>query len=259
VTDADAERAVRRQRTLESWVARTARPLDALAIAFLAVIFTRWLLDGRPAEAAIRNLAGDIGIAVWIAFAVDYFVRLTLSVPRGAFVRTHKLDLLMVLLPFLRIVRVVIVVARSIRQISTQRIAGSILGIAAAVVSMGALLEWRFESRADGASIDTLGHAFWWAIVTTTTVGYGDTYPVTWEGRVVAAMVMLVGVGLIGTVSASVASWFVARRREAEAGAAAGSTLDVAALQVQLEVLAAEQARIRELLERMAPDGTPGG
>ena len=56
--------------------------------------------------------AGDIGIAVWIAFAVDYFVRLTLSVPRGAFVRTHKLDLLMVLLPFLRIVRVVIIIVR---------------------------------------------------------------------------------------------------------------------------------------------------
>jgi voltage-gated potassium channel len=257
VTDPSAERDLRRQRVLESWVARTARPLDVLAIAFLAVIFTRWLLDGRPAEAAIRNLAGDIGIAVWIAFAVDYFVRLTLSVPRGAFVRTHKLDLLMVLLPFLRIVRVVIIIVRSVRQISTQRIAGSILGIAAAVVSVGALLEWRFESRADGASIDTLGHAFWWAIVTTTTVGYGDTYPVTWQGRIVAAMVMLVGVGLIGTVSASVASWFVARRREAEA--VAGSPVDVAALQGQLEVLAAEQARIRVLLERIAPDATPGG
>ena len=78
MTDPNAERDLRRQRTLEAWVARTARPLDVLAIAFLAVIFTRWLLDGRPAEAAIRNLAGDIGIAVWIAFAVDYFVRLTL-------------------------------------------------------------------------------------------------------------------------------------------------------------------------------------
>ena len=213
-------------------------------------------VDGRPAEAAIRNLAGDIGIAVWIAFAVDYFVRLTLSVPRGAFVRTHKLDLLMVLLPFLRILRVIMIVIRSIRQIPTQRIAASMVGIAAGVVSIGALLEWRFESRADGASIDTLGHAFWWAIVTTTTVGYGDTYPVTWQGRIVAAMVMLVGVGLIGTVSASVASWFVARRREAEA--VAGSPVDVAALQGQLEVLAAEQARIRELLERIAPDATPG-
>lgn len=259
VTAPNADRAARRERTLATWIARTARPLDVLAIAFLAAIFTRWLLDGRPAEAAIRNLAGDIGIAVWLAFAIDYFVRLTLSVPRGAFVRTHKLDLLMVLLPFLRIVRVVIIIVRSVRQISTQRIAGSILGIAAAVVSVGALLEWRFESRADGSSIDSLGHAFWWAIVTTTTVGYGDTYPVTWQGRIVAAMVMLVGVGLIGTVSASVASWFVARRREAAEESAAGTTVDVAALRTQLEVLAAEQTRIRELLERLAPDATPGG
>ena len=142
----------RRERALATWIRRTSRPLDVLAFAFLASVFTRWLLDGRPAEQAVRTLASDIGIAVWIAFAIDYVVRLSLSVPRGAFIRTHKLDLLMVLLPFLRIVRVVIIIVRSVRQISTQRIAGSILGIAAAVVSVGALLEWRFESRADGAS-----------------------------------------------------------------------------------------------------------
>ncbi|MFM9023187.1 MAG: S8 family serine peptidase, partial [Solirubrobacterales bacterium] len=59
---------------------------------------------------------------------------------------------------------------------------------------------------APGSNIRTIGQAYWWAIVTTTTVGYGDEYPVTWQGRVVASVVMLVGVGLIGTVSASVAS-----------------------------------------------------
>lgn len=245
---------------LATWVSRTARPLDILAFAFLGVLFTRWLLAGRPADEAIRNLAGMVGIVVWFAFAVDYFVRLTLSVPRGAFVRTHKLDLLMVLLPFLRIVRVVIIVVRSIRQISTQRIAGSILGIAAAVVSLGALLEWRFERSAEGANIHTLGQSFWWAIVTTTTVGYGDSFPVTWQGRIVAALIMLVGVGLIGTVSASVASWFVARRRDDEAARPSEASIgvtDLEGLHERLDALATEQGRIRELLERLVPGGEP--
>ena len=121
---------------------------------------------------------------------------------------------------------------------------------------MGALLEWRFESRAEGANIHTLGQAFWWAIVTTTTVGYGDEYPVTWQGRIVASVIMLIGVGLIGTVSASVASWFVARRKDAEAARAAGEAgeRDVSALHERLEGLAAEQTRIREMLERLVSD-----
>jgi voltage-gated potassium channel len=262
VSDTDTDGATteqsRRERRLATWIARTSRPLDLLAMLFLAVMFLRWLLAGRPAEGAMRNLAGWIGIAVWFAFAVDYFVRLSLSRPRGEFVRTHKLDALMVMLPFLRIIRVIIIVVRSLRQISTQTIASSILGIAAAVVAIGALLEWRFESAAKNGNIKTLGQSFWWAIVTTTTVGYGDEYPVTWQGRIVASIIMLVGVGLIGTVSASVASWFVSRRKDAEVARAedraTANATETASLHERLDALAAEQTRIRELLERLAPE-----
>ena len=66
----------RRERALATWIRRTSRPLDVLAFAFLASVFTRWLLDGRPAEQAVRTLASDIGIAVWIAFAIDYVVQI---------------------------------------------------------------------------------------------------------------------------------------------------------------------------------------
>jgi voltage-gated potassium channel len=264
VTEAAIDPADRRARRLARWAARTTRPLDLLAMLFLAALFIRWLLADRPRDEEVRNLALYLGYAVWFAFVVDYVVRLALSVPRGVFVRTHKLDLLMVLVPFLRILRVVIIIVRSIRRIPTERIAASMVGIAAAVVTLGALVVWRYESVAPGSNIRTIGQAYWWAIVTTTTVGYGDEYPVTWQGRVVASIVMLVGVGLIGTVSASVASWFVGRR---DAPAAAtergpiGDAVDGAAgvpnLEARLEALAVEQARIRELLERLVPGDAP--
>ena len=60
------------------------------------------------------------------------------------------------------------------------------------------------------ANIQTPGDALWWAMTTITTVGYGDRYPVTPEGRVVAAMLMTVGVGCFGVFTGLVASWFLA-------------------------------------------------
>ena len=254
MTDAAPTPTDPRVHALERWKARTQHPLDVLAILFLVALFSRWLLDGLPAEAWVRNLSLYLGYAVWVAFAIDYLVRLRLSVPRGEFVRTHKLDLVMVLLPFLRILRVVIIIVRSIRQISTQRIAASILAIAVGVVGIGALVVWRYESVAPKGNIRTVGDAIWWAIVTTTTVGYGNTYPVTLPGQIVATGIMIIGIGLIGTVSASVASWFVARRNEAVAAETAAHGGDLAGLHERLDGLASEQTRIRELLERLAPE-----
>ena len=67
-----------------------------------------------------------------------------------------------------------------------------------------------FEQGDPQANIRTAADALWWAVVTVTTVGYGDRYPVTESGRVVAAITMTAGVGLFGTFTAFVASWFLA-------------------------------------------------
>lgn len=59
-----------------------------------------------------------------------------------------------------------------------------------------------------GSNIKTAEDAIWWAYVTVTTVGYGDKYPITTEGRIIAAVLMTCGVGLFGTFTAYIASWF---------------------------------------------------
>ena len=78
------------------------------------------------------------------------------------------------------------------------------------VVAVGSISVLHLEAGAEGSNIKTAEDAVWWAVATITTVGYGDRYPVTSEGRVVAAFLMVVGVGLFGTVSGFVAAWFLA-------------------------------------------------
>ncbi len=86
------------------------------------------------------------------------------------------------------------------------------------------------------ANIKGVEDALWWAVVTMTTVGYGDRYPVTSEGRLVGALLMIAGVGLFGTFSGFVASWFIApRSREQES---------------ELELLRQEIAALRRAIEK---------
>jgi len=59
------------------------------------------------------------------------------------------------------------------------------------------------------SAIQSVGDAFWWAIVTTTTVGYGDVSPVTTEGRIIAVALMFVGIGFIGVFTATITSFFL--------------------------------------------------
>jgi voltage-gated potassium channel len=68
--------------------------------------------------------------------------------------------------------------------------------------------------NAPNSNIRTAEDALWWAYVTITTVGYGDKYPVTTEGRIIAAVLMTVGAGLVGTFTGFAASWFVEGRLE---------------------------------------------
>lgn len=103
-----------------------------------------------------------------------------------------------------------------------------------------AILE--FERDEPGANVRTAGDALWWAITTITTVGYGDKYPVTAEGRVVAVILMVTGGGLFSTITALIASQFVGIGRRQDGQLA------------QLNRIEAELASLRrELRERDGP------
>ncbi len=161
---------------------------------------------------------------IWALFAVEYMVKLYLVPARGRFVRTHLLDLLVVAVPvfrplraarlvrLLRLTRVGAVLFNGlgrVRAILTHKGLHFVLLSAVLVVFAGAAVELGFESHAKGSNIHGYADALWWAIVTVTTVGYGDRYPTTAGGRGVAVVLMLVGIGLIGVLTATVASFFI--------------------------------------------------
>ena len=135
------------------WVERTQGPLDLLAVIFLIDVILIWgFPDGPPAFVSALNVIAWI---VWGCFAADYVARLLLSVGKARFVRTHKLDLLMVLLPMLRLLRIFLVLRRSLASVSTDRIAGSIVSLVVAAVFVSAFFMWRVEYNAPGATITT--------------------------------------------------------------------------------------------------------
>jgi voltage-gated potassium channel len=106
------------------------------------------------------------------------------------------------------------------------------------IVLASAALELTFERHSIGPkAIHDFGAAIWWAIVTVTTVGYGDKVPMTGPGKFVAVALMLTGIGLLGVLTATVASFFVQQQHSEE----------LAAMKEQLQ-------EIRELLAAVAPE-----
>ena len=103
------------------------------------------------------------------------------------------------------------------------------------------------ESRAPDANITTGGDALWWAIVTITTVGYGDKYPVTAVGRTAGVFVMVTGIGIIGSLASIMASFLVSPATPPDAPTPAEDRLS--ALEVELRGARGELAALRRLLE----------
>ncbi len=116
--------------------------------------------------------------------------------------------------------------------------------LALLVMTVASVLVLQFESRSSAANIKTGGEALWWSIVTITTVGYGDFYPVTAGGRITAAFVMITGVGIIGSLASLLASVLVGQQGPAEPADGAppselGTHEELVAIRSELEALRA--------------------
>jgi voltage-gated potassium channel len=217
------QRQTARHIALERFERATELPLLLLALAMIPLLLAPAVLDlNDTAKAAI--LAADWFI--WAAFALEYVIRLALTDQRARFVRTQWPDLLVIVLPFLRPLRIMRS-ARALRLLRLARLAAVLTVItregrrlltrhklhyallATMAMVVGCALLVHAVEVGHGGSIDSVGDALWWAITTVTTVGYGDTFPVTAAGRGVAAVLMATGIALFGVLTANLAALLV--------------------------------------------------
>jgi voltage-gated potassium channel len=232
-------------------------------VAILALLIVPALvLDERTTDPALRELAHVVNWVVWIAFCVEFLVRWAAD-GRRRFLRDAWFDLLLIVVSPPILVPEYVQSVRSLRAVRALRLlrfvrAGAVAGIglrlarrvfgrrkfhytalvAVAVVFLGAFGVFVFESGTN-KSIGSFGDALWWAIVTATTVGYGDVSPVTAEGRIIAVVLMLTGIGVIGIFTATVASVFF----EQDRGELADVQVRLEAIEAKLDVLLARDSR----------------
>ncbi|MFG1932188.1 potassium channel family protein [Mycobacterium sp. NPDC048908] len=229
---------------LERWDQRTDRPLAGVALVFLALYSVKVLV--RPHGGVDK--AVDIGLLiVYCLFVVDYLARFYLAEPRGKWFIRHLWELPVIVLPFLRPLRLLslAVVVNALQRAVGHTIRGKVIVYTAVgavvIVYAASLAVLDVEGTLPESDIRNLGDAMWWAVTTVTTVGYGDKSPVTPMGKLVAVALMIGGIALVGSVTATLASWIVQRVAEED-------TADEVATRAQIEELRDEIRRLSNLL-----------
>ena len=193
----------------EQWEAITSWPLLALSLVFVGL---STLLLADPEVSLQTEVFAGIGVLVlWVIFFADFAVRLMLSTARWLYLKTHFFEAISLLFPMLRAFLLVVYLwrlpqFRRSRQHQRLRFMLVAAAFGFVFVYVASTLVWLVEHSVPGATIVSFGDAIWWGFVTITTVGYGDYYPITVPGRIIAVGLMLGGIVIIGSVSATVIS-----------------------------------------------------
>ena len=163
---------------------------------------------------------------IYIVFVIDYITRLSLSKNKRDFIKNNKIDLIS-LIPFNaifkslrilklnrllklgRLIKISVLFARfkdDSRLFFKTNHFGYVLITTIILILLGALAMSYLEN------ID-IGDSIWWSFVTTTSVGYGDIYPTTSLGRVIAVVLMIIGLGFVGMLSGTIATYFLSQKK----------------------------------------------
>ena len=235
----------------------TKYPLTVLGVAWFVVGVV--ILTSNVNRSASTALVGTI-FALWAVLLVEYVVRLVVTPDRRGYLRRRWVEPATLVIPafqgwhLIGIEKVSVVTREAelrIQFVLRHHSLFRVLVAAAVSLVLGAWLVLLFEENAKGSNIHNYPDALWWAIVTVTTVGYGDRFPVTGGGRTVAVILMLIGIGLIGVLTATVASVFVKEHTDANRDQLQKSHADLGR---QLAVLNARLADIEQRLGASADD-----
>lgn len=219
---------------IEDWLEA---PMVVLAFVWLALTIAEFIWDVGP-------LFGLVVSAIWVAFILDFLLRFTLAPKKTAYLRRNWLTALSLALPALRIfrlgrilrvfrasrglrlIRVVSSVNRGVRALRAsmgRRGFGYVMGFTLIVIFTGAAAMLTFESEVgETGGFSSYWDAMWWTAMMLTTIG-SDYWPVTAEGRLVCLMISIYSLGILGYITATLASFFVGRDAEDESAEIAGA------------------------------------
>jgi voltage-gated potassium channel len=241
------------------WERRFSLPVIVAALATIPLLI---LDESRPGQ-PWRGLV-DVGDwVVWLVFAAELVTMLSLVRSRRQYLLDHPLEVAIVVLtpPFLSLAVQSIRIARVLRVLRVLRLGPVVRRMLAlealryaALLALLALVGGA-EAYASAERI-SVGDALYWGLSTMTTVGYGDITPKTVEGKVIACVLMLVGVGFFAVITGAIAQRFLATEVEEAVGELTGAEIDVI---TQIRMLGEQLARLEATVRREGEDGSHTG
>ncbi|GAA3709901.1 ion transporter [Oceanisphaera sediminis] len=232
-----------------------------------------------PFDETEKELLLYVDTSICMILLSHFFYGLLVAPNKRRFLSTHWIDFIASIpaidvlrygrifqvLRVLRMLRVANQVIRHLWKNSESTVLASMLLVLVVVLGGSAIAILMAEAGAPGSNIDTAEDAIWWALVTISTVGYGDHYPVTTAGRVISAIVIFTGVSLFAGISGLVASTLLnpktgqqleTSERHIQAGEAHNQeelTQRLNALQGEVASLRAEIGALKSLLQGKEP------
>lgn len=211
---------MQRQVLEEKWDKFTSIPLLVLSFVFL-FLYAAPIIDPNM-DASMVAVYETLQTVIWAIFVLDFAGRFTLAEKKLHFLRRNFIELIAVVLPFLRPLRALRLL--SIATIGFRRFGGKLRNRVTFYVVAAAGMLWfitglavtEAERGVDGANITNVWQGWWWSFITMATVGYGDKFPISAEGQWVAVIIVLTGIALLGTISAVIAAWFIDSVKEVE-------------------------------------------
>ena len=222
---------------LATWRRWTDLPLLVIAVGSLPLLLLEIVADRL--SNADQNFLIAVNVLVFIAFAIDYIVELAVTDNRAKYVRTQWASLLIVISQFLallpalgflgilrgaRALRVVGTLSRVIgisaaskeqgRKFFKEKAASVAFGISGLTLITSSVAFTIAEDVGEGRRVGSFFDAVWWSASTITTVGYGDIYPVTVAGKIIAVFTMVVGVSTLAVVTARIAQFLVSPEKK---------------------------------------------